>query len=129
MSKYTLGKFSLKNLQGVHPDLIKIIRHAINKSHIDFRVIEGVRSEERQRQMVINGHSLTLDSRHLTGHAVDIAPLINNKIPWDDFSIFEDLAEIIKKAANDLDIPIIWGGDWSKIKDGPHFELPRQSYK
>lgn len=128
MTRFSLGKVSLKNLQGVHPDLVKIIKLAITISRIDFRVIEGIRSEERQRQMMMSGRSLTQNSRHLTGHAIDVVPFVDNKVPWEDFSMFEELAKIIKKAANDLDIPIIWGGEWSKLKDGPHFELPRSFY-
>ncbi|WP_036768600.1 M15 family metallopeptidase [Photorhabdus australis] len=127
-TSYFFSKRSEQNLLGVHPDLVKVTRLALQLSHTDFCVIEGRRTAERQRQMFADGHSQTLNSRHLTGHAVDIAPLINGIIPWDNWQAFIELATTVKQAAQRLHIPIIWGGDWKSLKDGPHFELPRQYY-
>lgn len=123
MFKYTLSKTSLENLKGVHPDLIRVVKLAIANSSIDFRIIEGLRSKNRQRQMFINGRSQTLNSKHVTGHAIDIAPLVNNKIPWENNSYFFEVAEAMKKSAASLKTPLIWGGDWPKFKDYSHFEL------
>ena len=80
MSFY-LGKHSLENLRGVHPDLVKVVKRAIHLTKVDFKVIEGKRTEACQRQLVVNGKSQTMNSRHLTGHAVDCAPLVAGIIP------------------------------------------------
>lgn len=116
---------SENNLQGVHPDLVKLVRSALILSKVDFCVIEGVRTIERQRQLKREGHAQTLYSRHLTGHAVDLAPIIEKVIPWDRWEFFEMIAEVMKESAMKADIPIVWGGDWKSFKDGVHFELSR----
>ena len=82
MSKFVFSTRSEKNMQGVHPDLVKVTRRALELTDVDFMVIEGKRNEARQRQLVINGKSRTMNSRHLTGHAVDCAPIVNGSIPW-----------------------------------------------
>ncbi|CNI39370.1 peptidase M15 family [Yersinia thracica] len=128
ISQFRFGQISEHNLRHVHPDLVLIVRRALTLSTVDFRVIEGVRTPERQRQLVKNGRSKTLNSRHLTGHAVDLAPLINNQIPWDDWRAFELVAKAMKQAAKEMELPLQWGGDWKTFKDGPHFELPREIY-
>lgn len=128
MTKYVLNQRSEHNLQEVHPDLIRIVRLALNLSPIEFRVIEGVRTESRQRAMVTQGSSQTLNSRHLTGHAIDIVPWVNSTVPWSDWGAFNSVAQSMKEAAEILRIKLIWGGDWKTIKDGPHFELSREAY-
>lgn len=128
ISPFRFGQISEHNLRGIHPDLILIVRRALTLSTVDFRVIEGLRTSERQRQLVKNGRSQTLNSRHLTGHAVDLAPLINNQIPWDDWHAFEWVSKAMKQAATEMELPLQWGGDWKTFKDGPHFELPRDTY-
>ncbi|AJJ02595.1 D-alanyl-D-alanine carboxypeptidase family protein [Yersinia pseudotuberculosis IP 32953] len=125
---FRLSQISEHNLHHVHPDLVLIVRRALTLSHIDFRVIEGIRTPERQRQMVLNGHSKTMNSRHLTGHAVDLAPMVNNRIPWDDWHAFAHVAKAMKQAAKAMELPLQWGGDWKNFRDGPHFELPRECY-
>ncbi|OAV09518.1 Phage endolysin [Moraxella catarrhalis] len=69
-------------MQGVHPDLVKVVLHAIKISPVDFSVMEGVRTKEHQRELVKKRASKTMNSRHLTGHAVDIVPIIGGKISW-----------------------------------------------
>lgn len=128
MTHYKLSAISDKNLNGVHQDLISVVRFALTLTSIDFRVIEGVRNMARQRQLVRNGKSQTLRSRHLTGHAVDIVPLINNQIPWENWRAFEHVACAMKVSAVELNIPVKWGGDWINFKDGPHYELCRLTY-
>jgi peptidoglycan L-alanyl-D-glutamate endopeptidase CwlK len=122
---YKLGIRSLQNLSGVHPDLVAVVKRAIQITEVDFTVIEGVRSRERQKQLVVKGASKTMNSRHITGHAVDMVPW---PIDWDDLERFEIMAEAMKQAAEELDIPIVWGGDWKTFFDGPHFELDRKVY-
>ncbi|HHL2458338.1 TPA: M15 family metallopeptidase [Yersinia enterocolitica] len=127
-NQFRFGQISEHNLRGIHPDLVLIVRRALTLSTVDFRVIEGVRTSERQRQLVRNGNSKTLNSRHLTGHAVDLAPMVNNQIPWDDWRAFDQVALAMKQAAKEMELPLQWGGDWKTFKDGPHFELPREVY-
>ena len=122
---YKLGIRSLQNLSGVHPDLVAVVKRAIQITEVDFTVIEGVRSRERQKQLVAKGASKTMNSRHITGHAVDMVPW---PIDWDDLERFEIMANAMKQAAEELDIPIVWGGDWKTFYDGPHFELDRKVY-
>ena len=71
---YKLSQRSLQNLSGVHPDLVAVVKRAIEITEQDFSVIEGIRSIDRQRELVKSGASQPMNSRHLTGHAVDIAP-------------------------------------------------------
>ena len=123
-----LGKRSRERLVGVHPDLIIVFATAIQRTDIDFTVLEGVRTLERQKQLVASGASKTLKSRHLTGHAVDIAPLVDGEVRW-DWPLYDKLAVTIKKAAENCGIPIEWGGDWRTFKDGPHWQLPWRTHK
>ncbi|CNI36644.1 putative phagelysin [Yersinia rohdei] len=126
-NKFTLGKASENNLIGVHPDLVKVVRRALELTPIDFKVIEGRRTLERQRELVKAGASQTLNSRHLTGHAVDIVPLPDGKVSW-EWKYFYPLAEAMKQAAAELGIAVEWGGNWTTFKDGPHFQLPARQY-
>lgn len=112
-----------QKLEGVHPDLVRVVRRAHEISSIDFAVVEGLRTQAQQRANVASGVSQTLKSRHLTGHAVDLAPYIDAKISW-AWPPFFRIADAMKHAAEELNIPIEWGGDWKKFKDGPHFQLP-----
>lgn len=123
---YKLGYRSLSRLVGVHPDLIKVVEHAITISEIDFAVLEGVRTPERQKTLVDAGASWTMNSRHITGHAVDLGAWVDDRVDW-SWPLYAKIAAAMKNAAKDLDIPIVWGGDW-KQKDGPHFELDRKVY-
>jgi peptidoglycan L-alanyl-D-glutamate endopeptidase CwlK len=124
---YQFGARSLARLNGVHPDLVKVMKRAIACSTIDFTVLEGKRTLERQKQLMASGATRTMNSRHLTGHAVDIAPLINGEVRW-DWPLYHQLATIVKKAAAELEVPIQWGGDWRSFKDGPHWELTWKAY-
>lgn len=128
MSKFRLSKRSEENLRGVHPDLVKVVHRALEITDIDFMVIEGKRNEARQRQLVASGKSQTMNSRHLTGHAVDCAPLVNNQIPWSDWSCFKKVADGMMQAAKELSVDIEWGGNWKTFKDGPHFQLTHKTY-
>ncbi|MFV8870078.1 M15 family metallopeptidase [Serratia fonticola] len=126
--KRILSQQSELALQDIHPDLVAVVRNAHARCEIAFSVIEGRRSLDRQKKLKASGVSQTLSSRHLTGHAVDLVPWINNIIPWNDWSAFMTVADSMKAAAKELNIPLIWGGDWKSLRDGPHFELPKQFY-
>ena len=122
-----LGQRSLARLEGVHPDLVRVVKKAAAMSDIDFTVLEGLRTLERQRQLVAAGASKTMNSRHITGHAVDLAPLLNGEVSW-AWPQYHKLAKIMKAAAADERVPLTWGGDWRTFKDGPHWELPWAAY-
>jgi peptidoglycan L-alanyl-D-glutamate endopeptidase CwlK len=141
-------------LAGVHPDLVRVVRRAAEGGAL-FRVVEGLRSQERQRDLVASGASQTMVSRHLTGHAVDLAPVVDGVVSW-DWEHFFPLADAIADAARKEGVPLIWGGAWGRtvqdwpqgrakhaqdayvaerraagrkpFLDGPHFELARTAY-
>ena len=119
-----LGTRSLQNLSGVHPDLVAVVKRAIELTEQDFSVIEGIRNIDRQRQLFKSGASTTMNSRHLTGHAADIAPY---PLSW-DWEYFYPIEDAMKQVANELDVDLEWGGDWKSFKDGPHWQLSRKSY-
>lgn len=121
---YHLGKRSREKLEGVHPDLVKVVERAIEITEQDFTVLEGLRDIERQRELVNTGKSTTMNSRHLTGHAVDIAPW---PISW-DWNYFYPIADAMKQAAEELEVDLEWGGDWKSFPDGPHYQLSRKAY-
>jgi peptidoglycan L-alanyl-D-glutamate endopeptidase CwlK len=114
-------------LKGVNPDLVAVVNLAHQISEVDFAVIEGLRTRDRQAQLVAKGASKTMNSRHITGHAVDLAPVIDGEIRW-DWPPFYKIADAMKEAADRLGVSIVWGGSWRTFKDGPHFELNREVY-
>ena len=122
------GSRSLKSMQGIHPDLRLVLDKALQDSPLDFVVIEGLRTKERQKQLVASGASKTLESRHITGHAVDLLPIGVDGKPAFDWPLYNQLGPAVKKAAEELSIELDWGGDWKSFKDGPHFELDRKAY-
>jgi peptidoglycan L-alanyl-D-glutamate endopeptidase CwlK len=122
-----LGQRSLARLEGVHPDLVRVVKKAAAMSSIDFTVLEGLRTAARQKQLLDLGATKTLNSRHLTGHAVDLAPMVGGTVRW-DWPLYHQLAVIVKDAAKAENVPITWGGDWRTFKDGPHWELPWKQY-
>lgn len=142
-SGFVFGKRSLDNLKGVNPQLVKVVQRALQISPTDFMVLEGLRTKTRQAELVRKGASKTMNSKHLTGHAVDIVPLINGKVSW-DFNHYYPLAKAMSQAATELNVNVRWGGAWTNVKgksgtpqewvaayrkgggkflDGPHFEL------
>ncbi len=130
MSKFQLSQRSLTRLVGVHPDLVEIVKLAIQRTAVDFTVVEGVRTVAQQREYVARGASQTMASYHLPqadglGHAVDLAPLVGGAIPWNNWQAFADLAGVVKACAAEQGVPVEWGGDWKSFKDGPHFQIPR----
>ncbi len=114
-------------LRGVHPDLVKVVKRAIEITTCDFEVLEGIRSLARQKQLVKAGASQTMKSRHLTGHAVDLVALVNGAARW-DWPLYGQIATAMKKSAVELAVSLEWGGDWKTFKDGPHFQLAFKYY-
>jgi len=121
---FILSRKSLSKLDGVHPDLVSVVKRAIQVTKQDFMVIEGLRTLERQEQLVASGASRTMNSRHLTGHAVDVVPY---PLSW-DWPLYYPIVDAMKQAANELNIDLEWGGDWRSFKDGPHWQLSWKSY-
>lgn len=124
---YRLSQRSRTRMRGVHPDLIAVVEAAILRTEVDFMITEGLRNPARQASLVKAGASRTLKSRHLTGHAVDVAALVDGQVRW-DWPLYGRIAEAFKGAARDLGVPLTWGGDWTRLRDGPHFELDRKAY-
>lgn len=124
---FALSSRSEHALQGVNPDLVRVVRRAITLTNVDFVVTEGLRTPERQAELVKAGASKTLNSRHITGHAVDLAPIIAGQVRW-DWPPFHELARSMKQAAAAEGVAIVWGGSWTRFRDGPHFELDRKVY-
>lgn len=124
---YTLSSRSLARLIGVHPDLSRIVSRAIEVTPTDFSVVEGVRTLAKQREYFMKGKSQTMRSRHLTGHAVDLAPWVNGTIDWTPVN-FRPVANAMKRSAAELGVPLEWGGDWRSFIDFPHFQLPWGAY-
>ncbi len=122
---YKLSQRSIERLKGVHPDLVSVVMLAIERTDVDFLVTEGLRTKERQRELVAAGASKTMNSRHITGHAVDLAAIVGGEIRW-DWPLYAKIAKAMKQAAYELNIDIEWGGDWRSFKDGPHFQLTRK---
>lgn len=132
------SKRSLKNLEGVQPNLVRLMELAIRNTPIDFTVVEGVRTSERQQELhaqgrekpgniVTNVDGVTKKSNHQVkadgyGHAVDIYPFINGQVRVDDVASLKRIADHIKAVARLHGIKVEWGGDW-KMRDYPHFEL------
>jgi peptidoglycan L-alanyl-D-glutamate endopeptidase CwlK len=149
---YKLSARSLRNLQGVHPDLVRVVKHAIEDTPVDFVVIEGLRTMSRQQELVKSGASQTMNSRHITGHAVDLAAYVG-EIRW-DMGLYYQIAATVQKVSRYAGVPIRWGGAWVRLDtatqtpaqlvaqyvasrraagkkafiDGPHFELPAGLY-
>lgn len=124
---YVFSDRSERNLRGVHPALVDVVRRALEISPTDFAVIEGLRTLVRQRELVAKGASQTLASRHLTGHAVDLVPIIGGAISF-AWPPFYPLAEAVKRAAAELGTQVEWGGDWPNFRDGPHWQIDPKRY-
>lgn len=154
MTSFKLGAKSKKELVGVHSDLVAVVKRAIELTVQDFSVHDGIRTLAEQKRLVARGASKTLRSRHITGHAVDLVPYINGKLRWEWEPIYI-IAEAMRVAALEQNVPIRWGGVWDRrlteedaspedmvsdyvsrrknagkraFIDGPHYELPRTEY-
>lgn len=141
-----------KKLIGVHPDLVAVYKKAKEICAVEMFVTEGLRNADRQAKLVASGASWTMNSRHLTGHAIDVAPRVDGQVSW-DWPLFFHIAKAMKLASARLNIPVEWGGTWKLLSaaddpeaahytyiqecriagrkpkaDGPHFQLPRKEY-
>ena len=149
---FKLSKRSLSKLEGVDERLVAIVKYAIGETTVDFGVIEGVRSLNRQRELVKKGASQTMSSKHIPGEAVDLMAYIGRpaRASW-ELNLYDEIADAMKKGAEAVDAPLRWGCAWHltdirawngtmeeamneyidlrrsqnrrPFLDGPHFEL------
>ena len=121
--KKTQDDRSKKELAGVHPRLAKAIIGFSELGHGPFIITDGLRTEKEQAELVMRGASQTLNSKHLKGRAIDICILVNGKVRW-EFELYKSFAKnFLEYAAAYHDLHLVWGGNWKRFRDGPHFEL------
>jgi len=109
---FTLSQRSLSRLEGVRPELVYVVRRAIELTSVDFGVTEGLRSLETQKKYVAAGKSQTMNSKHLTGHAVDLVAYIDGQVSW-ELNLYDDIAEAMKIAAKESNVALRWGAAWN----------------
>ena len=124
---YKLGARSKQRLKGVHDDLVRVVERAIEITTVDFTVLEGLRTPERQKALYESGASQTLNGRHITGHAVDLGAWVDGDVRW-DWPLYHKINAAMQEVSKLIGVPIEWGGNWRTFKDGPHFQLPRKEY-
>jgi peptidoglycan L-alanyl-D-glutamate endopeptidase CwlK len=112
---WVLSSRSRERLRGVNPELADTVKRALELSPIDFGVTEGIRSVERQKELVARGLSQTMNSKHLTGNAVDLVAYLSGRVCW-EMSAYDELADAMKQAAKETGVSIRWGGAW-QVKD------------
>lgn len=135
MSDFKLGFRSRRNLRGVHPDLAALAYMAIELTKVDFTVTEGLRGMARQAKLVRQGRSRTMNSRHLTGHAIDVVPYVNGRLIW-SWPLIYRIEDAFRASAAVLGLVYQWGGDWDmdgsvvdeSWRDGPHRQLPWKTF-
>lgn len=121
-----LNERSRKNLEGVHPELVRLVRAVSPPPGYEVIITEGMRTFERQQELLKAGKSKTMNSRHLTGHAIDFVVKRHGKVTW-EFDAYRKVAETFKESSRMLYIPITWGGDWG-FKDGTHIQLDWEAF-
>lgn len=128
-NNFRFSQRSEGNLNDVNPNLVKVIRRALELTPVDFIVIEGLRTQDRQKELVATGKSQTMNSRHLTGHAVDIIPV---NTTW-NIEEFKPLLKAVKQAADEQGVKLRFGINWkndpslpieTRFIDAPHIEIP-----
>lgn len=126
-------KVSTERRKGVHPDLLRLADAVLQAAPWPLRITEGLRTLERQKQLLAAKATKTLNSRHLTGHAIDVVPYIDldrdGKIETEELynkRLYDVLIPIAKAEAERLGIAMVFGYDWGW--DSPHWELDRRIY-
>ena len=109
---FKLSTRSMSRLEGINPDIIRVVTEAIKLTKIDFGVTCGMRTVEEQEKLVASGASQTMKSKHLEGRAVDLVAYIGSNITW-KLNKYDDIADAMAEAARNLDVPIKWGAAWS----------------
>ena len=109
---YKLSTRSQERLMGVEPELKEVVYEAIKVTKIDFGVIEGLRTEEKQKQLVESGASQTIKSKHLEGRAVDLMAYIGGRGSW-ELNVYDEIADAMKEADIKVDVAVRWGAAWT----------------
>ena len=109
---FKLSQRSLDRLNGVKPELVEVVKRAIEISTIDFGVTEGLRTLETQKRYVETGKSQTMESKHLTGHAVDLVAYIDGQVSW-ELNVYDNIADAMKQAAIEKNVALRWGAAWN----------------
>ena len=148
---FKLSNRSLSRLEGVNSHLVKVVKRAIELTSVDFAVTEGLRTLEKQQKLVAQGRSQTLNSKLILGNAVDLMAWVDGEPCW-ELNVYDEIADAMKKAAIENNVPIRWGAAWHidnicewkgsmedamnayvdlrrsqgrrPFIDGPHFEIP-----
>jgi len=102
----------MSRLEGINPELIRVVTEAIKLTKVDFGVTCGMRTVEEQEKLVASGASQTMKSKHLEGRAVDLVAYVGSSVTW-QLNMYDDLADSMAKAAKDLGVPLKWGAAWS----------------
>jgi len=115
---FSLSSRSLGKLDGVHPDLVAVVKRAIELTDVDFGVTYGVRTVEEQEKLVASGRSQTMKSKHLiqdTGysHAVDLVAYDGSDVVW-EINVYDNICDAMARAADELEVPVKWGAAWSE---------------
>ena len=148
---FKLSARSLTRLEGVDPDLVKVVKRAIELTKVDFAVTEGLRTPERQRELFAKGASQIKEGgTHVAGRAVDLVAFLGGRISW-ELNLYDDIADAMRLAALEANVGLRWGAAWNvpdirkwdgtmesammhyidtrrkmgqrPFIDGPHFEL------
>ena len=119
---FYLSEKSLATLKGVDASLVAVVKLAITLTKVDFKVGEGLRTVQRQRELVAQGKSKTMRSKHIEGKAVDLWAIVDGKVSW-EWKYYEEIAKAMKQAAKQLKVNLVWGGDWKTFRDGVHFQI------
>jgi len=122
---FRLSQRSRNNLVGVKPQLVRVVERAIQITTIDFAVTEGVRTVARQRELVAKGASQTMDSRHITGDAVDLVAFLGSRISW-ELNLYDEIADAMRIAALEANVGVRWGAAWN-IPDIRHWNGSMES--
>ena len=109
---YKLSTRSQERLMGIEPELKEVVYEAIKVTKIDFGVIEGLRTEEKQKQLVESGASQTMKSKHLEGRAVDLMAYFGGRGSW-ELNVYDEIADAMKEAAVKVDVAVRWGAAWT----------------
>jgi peptidoglycan L-alanyl-D-glutamate endopeptidase CwlK len=118
---FQFSKRSWDSMTGVDPRLVALASRALAYSEVDFTVIEGLRTRERQAQLVAENSSWTMNSKHLTGRAIDVMAWAHGDGRW-EHAYYHKIIKAFRQAADELNVPILWGGDWKSLDMG-HIEL------
>ena len=102
------GKRSRERLNGVDAKLVNVLNEVVK--YFDITIIEGLRSQKRQEELVAEGKSKTKFGKHVLGKAVDLAPY---PIDWKARDDFHLLGGFILGVASQMGVNVRWGGDWS----------------